>query len=105
MDPFVISPQAISYRVRMHAEWLGYSLSRYYRTAGLNYQAMKSAISGMRSTVTRGDAVKIRETYGITLDYIYGGYRDGLPLDFQRFLDSKGHHNDLKIAPPPDGEE
>jgi transcriptional regulator with XRE-family HTH domain len=80
--------QDISDRLRAAREVDGTGQKEFAEGAGLKYTQYKNWESGAHRIGLDG-ALALRERYGITLEYIYVGEVDSLPMSWRKELSSK----------------
>lgn len=89
VNPDRIRPyQDIADRLRMAREAEGMSQREFAEEAGLRYTQYKNWESGAYRIGLDG-ALELRRRYGITLEYIYIGDVDSLPMSWRKEISSR----------------
>ena len=92
--PWMVNPdrlrpfQDIADRLRAVREVDGSGQKEFAEAAGLKYTQYKNWESGA-SRVGLDGALALRDRYGITLEYIYVGELDSLPISWRKELSSR----------------
>ena len=75
----------IAARIRWHRALLGLNQAEYAEKAGIKRSQLSNWESGMQRVSIDG-AVCLRRTYGLSLDFIYEGIEDALPMTIRQEL-------------------
>lgn len=75
----------IAARIRWHRNLLGLNQLDYATKAGIKRSQLSNWESGMQRVSIDG-AVCLRRTYGLSLDFIYEGIDDALPMTLRQSL-------------------
>ena len=72
-------------RIRWHRDLLGLTQTEYAQRADLKRAQLNNGESGDYQVGLAG-ARKLRKTYGLSLDFIYEGVADALPMNLRNAL-------------------
>ena len=78
----------IAARIRWHRELEGLNQTDYAEKAGLKRSQLSNWESGQQSVSIDG-ARKLRRTYGLSMDFIFEGIEDALPMTLRIALRDK----------------
>lgn len=75
----------IAARIRWHRSLLGFNQMKYADNAGVKRSQLSNWESGAQRISIDG-AICLRRTYGLSLDWIYEGDEDALPMTLRQAL-------------------
>lgn len=75
----------IAARIRWHRALEGTNQQEYAERAGLKRAQVSNWETGQQRVSVDG-ALKLRDTYGLSLDFIYAGIDDALPMTLRQAL-------------------
>jgi len=78
----------IAERIRWHRAVEGLNQSEYARLAGVKRSQLSNWETGLQRVSIDG-ALALRRTYGLSLDFIYEGIDDALPMSLRQALRDK----------------
>lgn len=98
-----IDPRLIAERVQVIIDVMAEGKRpKFCGDTGISAARLSHILSASRQTITPPDALRILRAYRISLDFIYGGDRNGLPLPLQNEIDARIKSGSWLIAAPQD---